>query len=132
MAFANQRHDHVSGGNDRIALPLNAASVTTNAGNTRKPRMTRTAVCPIRRNKRSEDKLSEPALCKGRGFISVQANSLERPRGEAHENERRQGESEAGDGQARGERKVKACKAERVDEIGDHVDPAAADKLRGC
>src|ERR1700730_7712621 len=46
----NQRQDQVSGGNDRMALPLNAARVTTNAGKIRKPRIAATVVPPRSRN----------------------------------------------------------------------------------
>src|SRR4051794_21517749 len=52
MALVNQRNDHAWGGNDRIALSLKAAMVTTAAGNTKKPRIIKTASLPQKPSKR--------------------------------------------------------------------------------
>src|SRR5215470_11184128 len=121
MALANHRHDQVTGGKDRIALPLKAASVTTNAGKARKPRMAITVTLPTQRK----------SFCHGDGGISVRPNSLERISGHPHHRQHREGESEAGDRKACRERKIEAREAELIDEICDHVDLSAADQLRG-
>src|SRR5258707_3496459 len=114
----NQRHDHVSGGKDRIALPLKAASVTTNAGNSRKPRMAVTVTAPSRRK----------SLCDN---ISVWSEPFERTGGRTRQPQHCEGEREAGDRQAGREREVEARESELIDVVRDHVDPAPADQLRG-
>src|SRR5258708_12636394 len=60
-ALTNQRHDQLSGGNDRMARLLKAASVTTSAGSSRKPRMALTVTPPSRRRR----------PCNGKPGISV-------------------------------------------------------------
>src|SRR5262245_13516036 len=120
-ALTNQRHDQLSGGKDRIALLLNAASVTTNAGSTRKARMASTMTAPMRRK----------SLCGGNRGMSMRPDSFERARGGPHQGEHRERENESGDRQARGKRKVEAGESKLIDEVCDHVDAAAADQLRG-
>src|SRR5262245_17607971 len=121
-ALANHRHDQLSGGKDRMALLLKAASVTTNAGNTRKARMASTMSAPMRRK----------SLCDGNRGMSMRPDAFERARGGPHQGEHRERENESGDRQARGERKVEAGESKLIDEVRDHVDAAAADQLRGC
>src|SRR5439155_16934336 len=86
IALANQRHDQVSGGKDRIARPLNAASVTTPAGSTRKPRMAATTVPPMRR--RSFSQVSR---------MSMPPDRFERARSDAQQRQYREREHQAGD-----------------------------------
>src|SRR5438270_14088343 len=123
MARANQRNDHPRGGNASSALSLNAANVTTTAGSSRKPRMASTATVPPMPSSR----------WKGERGMSMRPQIIaphvfQRTRRDAHQRQDRQREREAGDAQARGERKVEAGEAELIDQVRDHVDPAAADQ----
>src|SRR6516164_7459671 len=122
IALTNQRHDQLSGGNDRIARLLKAARVTTNAGNSKKPRMALTMTPPSRRRHHCDDK---------RGIISVQSDFFERAGGGAHQRQHRECEREPGDREARREREVEARESELIDQVRDHVDATAADQLRG-
>src|SRR3954468_12212998 len=117
----NQRHDHVSGGKDRIALPLKAASVTTSAGKSRKPTMAVTVTTPRRRK----------SLCDSQCGISVRPKPFQRPGRRTHHCQHRESESETGNRQAVREGEVEARESELIDEVRAHVDPAAADQLRG-
>src|SRR5262249_47107020 len=120
-ALTNQRHDQLSGGNDRIARLLKAARVTTNAGNSKKPRMALTMTPPSRRRSHCDDK---------RG-ISVQSDFFERAGGGADQRHLREWKPEPGDREARREREVEARESELIDQVRDHVDATAADQLRG-
>src|SRR5215468_9876594 len=120
-ALTNQRHDQLSGGNDRMALLLKAARVTTNAGNSKKPRMAPTVTPPSRRR----------SGCDGKRGISVQSDFFERAGGGAHQRQHRERENEPRDREARREREVEARESELIDQVRDHVDATAADQLRG-
>src|SRR5262249_49224343 len=120
-ALTNQRHDQLSGGNDRMARLLKAASVTTSAGSSRKPRMALTVTPPSRRRRH----------CDGKRGISVRPDFFERGCCGAHQRQHRECEHEPGDRQARRKREVKAREAELIDQVRNHVDPAAADDLWG-
>src|SRR5882724_2030735 len=98
----NQRQDQLSGGKERMALPLNAASVTTRAGSTRKPRMATTTAPPTKRNGSERD-----ISVRAQAFVG--AKPFKRPRRRAHQCEEREGEHERGDRQARRKGKVEAC-----------------------
>src|SRR3954462_11271355 len=117
----NQRHDQVSGGKDRIALPLKAASVTTSAGKSRKPTIAVTVMTPRKRK----------SLCDSQCGISVRSKPFQRPGRRTHQCQHRESECEAGNRQAGREGEVEARESELIDEGRDHVDPAAPDQLRG-
>src|SRR5262249_21125727 len=106
-ALTNQRHDQLSGGNDRMARLLKAASVTTNAGSSRKPRMALTVTPPSRRRRH----------CDGKRGISVRPDFFERGRGGAHQRQHRECEHEPGDRQARRTRGVEAPQSALIDPI---------------
>src|SRR5215831_8174383 len=97
-----------------MARLLKAARVTTNAGNSKKPRMALTVMPPSRRK----------SHCDGKRGISVQSDFFERAGGGAHQREPR-------DREARREREVEARESELIDQVRDHVDATAADQLRG-
>src|ERR1700747_764253 len=97
-ALTNQRHDQLTGGNERMARLLKAASVTTSAGSSRKPRMALTGT-PPRSGKRG---------------ISVRPDFFERGGGGAYQRQHRECEHEPGDRQARRKREVKAREAELI------------------
>src|SRR5919201_2527732 len=120
MALMNQRHVQLSGGNDKIALLLKAASVTTNAGKRRKPRIAVTVTAPRRRR----------SLCESMRAPSVPAQSFERAGGHGHQRQHCEREDESGDRQARREREIEARESELIHQVRDHVDAAAADQLR--
>src|SRR5215813_13281372 len=88
-ALANHRHDHACGGNARIALSLKAASVTTNAGCKKKPKMTKTTRMAAARWARWR----QPD-------ISVGSKLFEGPGSDAHETEHGESERQARDRQA--------------------------------
>src|ERR1700687_5264206 len=102
MALRNHRPAQVSGGNDRIARPLKAASVTTIAGSSRKPRMAMTVSV---RNRRK-------SLPDGRRVISEWSYSLERLHCGAHQRQHSECQREAGDREACRKRKIEARKTE--------------------
>src|SRR4029450_211697 len=91
MALMNHRHDQLSGGNDKIALLLKAASVTTNAGKSRKPRIAVTVTPPRRRR----------SLCESKRGLSVLADFFERAGGHTHQRQHCEREDEPGNRQAR-------------------------------
>src|SRR5215475_5761312 len=115
----NHRHDQLSGGNDRIARLLNAASVTTTTGDSRKPRITVMVPPPSRRR----------SFCESKRDPSVLTDAFQRPRGQPHQCQHRESEQKTGDRQTRREREIEARESKLIDQIRDHVDPAAADQL---
>src|SRR3984893_16071018 len=120
-ALTNQRHDQLSGGNERMARLLKAASVTTSAGSNKKRRRALTVTPPSARRSGGD----------GKRGISVRPDFFERGGGGAYQRQHRECEHEPGDRQARRKREVKAREAELIDQVRNHVDPAAADELRG-
>src|SRR5262249_40127964 len=104
-----------------MARLLKAARVTTNAGNSKKPRMALTVMPPSRRK----------SHCDGKRGISVQSDFFERAGGGAHQRQHRECEREPRDREARREREVEARESELIDQVCDHVDATAADQLRG-
>src|SRR5689334_6969219 len=104
-----------------MARPLKAASVTTKAGRSTKPRITVTMITPRRRCSR----------CGNWRGISVRSDLLERARRHAQQRQHHEAERQACHRHARGEREIEASEAELIDEVRDHVDLAAADQLRG-
>src|SRR6516225_5395657 len=133
IALANQRNDQAAGGKDRSALSLNAASVTTNAGNSTKPRMAVTASPPRNRDsrRRAFGNRSIGIVCERARGISMQPDSFEWAGGRAHQRQHRKGQHEPRRREACCKREVEARKTELIDQIRDHVDPATADQLRG-
>src|SRR5260370_10281951 len=115
----NPRHDQTSGGNDRIALLLKAARVTTPAGNSRKARIAVTVAPPRRRRSF------------GKRNTSVLADRFERAGGRTQQRQRRECENKSGDRQTGREREVEARESELIDQVRDHVDATASDQLRG-
>src|SRR2546430_17568100 len=114
------RHDQLSGGNDKIALLLKAASVTTNAGKSRKPRIAVTVTPPRRRR----------SLCDSKRGLSVLAELFERAGGHAHQRQHREREHESGDRQARREREDETRESALNEQIRDQVDPTTTYQLR--
>src|SRR4029077_11924979 len=89
-ALTNQRHDQLSGGNERMARLLKAASVTTSAGSNKKPRMALTVTPPRRRR----------SGCDGKRGISVRPDLFERGPRSAYQRPSAKCAHEPGDRQA--------------------------------
>src|SRR5262249_61081468 len=104
MALMNQRHDQSSGGNDRIALLLKAARVTTTAGSNRKPRMAVTVAPPTRRRRF------------GKRGTSVLADPFERAGGSPHQGQHRERENKSGNRQTGREREIEAGEPAVIDQ----------------